>query len=299
MRVAICSGNDLASTFALNALRPVFEQHESMLLQCDDAHPHGTAAPELEEFLYFMQELPLRHLFPLIERDAPTGDDVLLTPNEIVARYRMPIEIVEPRISGEVVEKLGAFAPEIMLSVRFLPIFREPLLSLPRHGIYNIHSGALPAYAGVLTPLRALLNGESSIGCTLHRIDAGIDTGPIVGIRHVEVQRGKSVVWYYCHLYPLCVPLFCDIIARLERGESVRPTPQNAAQRRYYRSPDKAEIATFVAQGHRLVRFDDYLELTGRFHRQNGTLTSQPPWPLAARTDPACKAAAPSPIINS
>src|SRR5262249_7715417 len=164
MRVVICSGNDLASAYALNALRPVLEQHESMLLQCDDAHPHGAAAPELEEFLYFMQELPLRHLFPLIERDAPIGDDVLLTPNEIVRRYKVPVEIVEPRLSGEIVEKLRAFAPEIMLSVRFLPIFREPVLSIPCHGIYNIHSGALPSYAGVLTPLRALLNGESSIG---------------------------------------------------------------------------------------------------------------------------------------
>lgn len=49
--------------------------------------------------------------------------------------------------------------------------------------LYNIHFSALPKYRGVYTSIWPILNGDSSVGVTLHYMDAGIDTGPCVARR--------------------------------------------------------------------------------------------------------------------
>ncbi len=98
---------------------------------------------------------------------------------------------------------LEAFRPDLVLSLRFDLIFKSRIIRLPRLGILNIHPGTLPRYAGLYAPFRAMLAVEPSVGCTLHVIDDGIDSGPIVGIRHLPVDSGRSMFWHMLHLYPL------------------------------------------------------------------------------------------------
>jgi methionyl-tRNA formyltransferase len=265
MRAVVCGANDLAGAITLNALRPVFSRYQPLLLLCDDTLPKQIESPPLAEFMYFMSELPARRVFPLVEKRTKRPNDALLTPRELIKFYDLTSYEVTRRMSDDVIRSVIDYAPDIILSVRFLPIFKDPLLSLPRKGIYNIHSGALPPYGGVLSPMRAILNGDTRLGCTLHRVDAGIDTGPVVGVRYIEVQPQRSLLWYFCHLYSLCIPLFEDIIATIERGEEIQATAQSAEERRYYRSPSNAEIDDFLSRGYRFVTPDDYLELLGRF----------------------------------
>lgn len=93
---------------------------------------------------------------------APRGQDILLT-----TRLR------------RVAPMLTALAPDLLVSYTFP--FRIPpeVLAIPRCGAVNLHPSPLPRYRGP-NPARMLYAGETTLGATLHRTEAGFDTGPIL-----------------------------------------------------------------------------------------------------------------------
>jgi methionyl-tRNA formyltransferase len=76
-------------------------------------------------------------------------------------------------------EALARLRVDLLLNVHSLYIVPEALLRAPAHGGYNLHPGPLPGYAGLNAPSWAIYHGEAFHGVTLHRMEPGIDTGPI------------------------------------------------------------------------------------------------------------------------
>ena len=127
--------------------------------------------------------MPDERAVALIERgNLPDGGGRHLTFGEMTRRRGVQhVALLNPN-SPEGIDTVRALAPDLIISVRYGIILRPPVLSVPRLGVLNLHSGLLPAYRGVLATFRALLRGDSTIGSTLHYItDRTIDTGPIVG----------------------------------------------------------------------------------------------------------------------
>ncbi|MCF7549500.1 formyltransferase family protein [Pseudonocardia sp. WMMC193] len=111
---------------------------------------------------------------------------------------------------------------------RFL--FRAPLLGTGLR-IYNVHGGPLPQYRGLPLALvaHAILNGETEFAATLHEVDAGIDTGPVVDEERFPVEPDDVFEDVMLNLVEACHRLFvraADAVAadRLPRGER-RPGP--------------------------------------------------------------------------
>ena len=69
---------------------------------------------------------------------------------------------------------------------------REVVRAYP-HRILNIHPSLLPAFSGLDAQLQALEYGVRYSGCTVHFVDEGLDSGPVVLQQCVEVLRGDSV----------------------------------------------------------------------------------------------------------
>jgi folate-dependent phosphoribosylglycinamide formyltransferase PurN len=260
MRIVVCTRSDLAGTIALNTLRPVLQCHEVMIVVCNDGR-----RPYPQEFQYFMTELPTKHLFPLIEKQNNLTEKGFLTVSQIGRKYNVEVSTIERAMWGRAAEDIGEFAPDLLLSVRFPIIFKDPILSLPRLGAYNVHPGTLPTYGGVLVPLHAMLNGDDAIGCTLHRIDSGIDSGPIVGIKYLQINRNRSLIWHFCQIYPLGVSMICELVSRLEEGKSVSLQEQDSKKRRYYGFPTNEQVEQFLRMGCEFAKFDDYLSLLNLF----------------------------------
>jgi len=73
-------------------------------------------------------------------------------------------------------------------------LIRKPLLEATPKGILNCHMGILPMYRGMDLPEWAILNGDfDQIGCSVHVMDSGVDTGPILSTYVVHPQRGDNV----------------------------------------------------------------------------------------------------------
>ena len=84
--------------------------------------------------------------------------------------------------------RLDSEGVDIFLNVHSLYIIDDQVLQAPRLGAYNLHPGPLPHYAGLNAVSWAIFRGERTHGVTVHRIDPGIDTGPIVYQENVSIE---------------------------------------------------------------------------------------------------------------
>uniref|UniRef100_A0A7S1H081 phosphoribosylglycinamide formyltransferase 1 n=1 Tax=Thalassionema nitzschioides TaxID=33649 RepID=A0A7S1H081_9STRA len=87
-------------------------------------------------------------------------------------------------------------APDVMLSARFLQIFKAPVISIPTHGILNMHPGALPYYRGLYVDVRAMMRKLDFATTTVHEVDTGIDTGTFIDEYPFPVHLNKSLFWH-------------------------------------------------------------------------------------------------------
>lgn len=115
--------------------------------------------------------------------DRPAGRSRALTPTPVAIRARergLPV-LQPPGVRApEVVAELAALAPDLGVLADYGRIIPAALVDLPRLGILGIHPSLLPRHRGA-TPIPAtILAGDAEAGVALYRMDAGLDTGPIV-----------------------------------------------------------------------------------------------------------------------
>jgi methionyl-tRNA formyltransferase len=67
-------------------------------------------------------------------------------------------------------------------------IFKPAIFRVPRLGCLNLHQGKVPEYRGTPPGFWELYNGERSAGVTVHFVDQGLDTGPIVATGSVDIE---------------------------------------------------------------------------------------------------------------
>lgn len=79
-----------------------------------------------------------------------------------------------------VAAKLKEAGVDIVCLAGFMRLVKQPLLDVFPNRILNIHPSLLPAYPGLMAWKQALDDGATESGCTVHHVDAGMDTGPII-----------------------------------------------------------------------------------------------------------------------
>ena len=145
---------------------------------------------------------------------------------------------------------------EVGISVNWKTLIREPLLSEFRHGIINAHTGDLPRYRGNATPNWAILNGESKIVLTLHRMVAELDAGPILLQAALAIDESTYIADVYAFEDETCPALFADAIDQLaaatlipreqEEAGALRCYPRLARDNRIDWSQSATQIARLV-----------------------------------------------------
>jgi methionyl-tRNA formyltransferase len=120
---------------------------------------------------------------------------------------------------AEVVALADRLNPDV-IAVFGTSLIRGELLAKGRLGIFNLHGGLSPRYRGADCTFWALYNGEpEQVGCTLHRIDAGIDTGPLIAHISPEVHDGDDELTLFWRAVRDSADVYAELLDRLERGE--------------------------------------------------------------------------------
>jgi methionyl-tRNA formyltransferase len=264
LRILVCTKMDLAGALILNTLLPRLEDCVVTVLMSEKTRPVENTVSELTEMKFYERDLPTDLLFPLLDRAGIRGAR-LLTFAGLSARYGIAIESISDLNGPEGEARIRAFAPDLTISARFSLIFKPNTYDIPRLGTYNVHPGALPRYAGLFAPFRCMLDGSESIGCTLHRVDKGIDTGPIVGIGYLPIRHERSLLWHVVNTYQPGLQLFLTMLDGLRQGREPEFLPQDFSQRQYASLPGAEPFSQFRARGYKLFDPKEYLEILSGF----------------------------------
>ncbi len=95
-------------------------------------------------------------------------------------------------IQAETAARLKAAGVEWVCLAGFLRLVKRPLLEEFPQKIINIHPSLLPAFPGLEAWKQALDAGASDAGCTVHFVDEGMDTGPIILQEALPIQAGET-----------------------------------------------------------------------------------------------------------
>lgn len=118
----------------------------------------------------------------------------------------------------ESLEAIKSFSPDLLVSMSYDQIIRKALLEAPPLGFINCHAGKLPFYRGRNILNWALINGEKRFGITVHFIDEGIDTGPIILQREVPIRANDDYATVLLKAQEACGGVLCAAIDAVRRG---------------------------------------------------------------------------------
>ena len=111
---------------------------------------------------------------------------------ECAVRHGIPV--LQPvRIrTPESVEELGKYEADIYVVAAFGQILSRQILEMPRYGCVNIHASLLPRYRGAAPIQYAILNGDEMTGVTIMQMDEGLDTGDILTMKAIPVEKDDT-----------------------------------------------------------------------------------------------------------
>lgn len=89
-------------------------------------------------------------------------------------------------------EAIAVFGPDLVVSAGFMRILGEPVLSRWPDRVVNTHPALLPSFPGAHAVRDALAYGAKVTGSTLHVVDAGTDTGPVIAQVAVQILPGED-----------------------------------------------------------------------------------------------------------
>jgi UDP-4-amino-4-deoxy-L-arabinose formyltransferase/UDP-glucuronic acid dehydrogenase (UDP-4-keto-hexauronic acid decarboxylating) len=150
--------------------------------------------------------------------------------------------LVQPRRKelAPFLETIQTLSPDLMLVWSYPMLLPAELTALAARGAFNIHSGKLPEYRGGHVMMWALINGERESAATLHRVDAGIDTGPVVAEECFAIEPDDDIASLQVKLAVAGTTLLNKWWPALADGTAPQ-IPQNESCAHYYRMRTPAD----------------------------------------------------------
>jgi methionyl-tRNA formyltransferase len=187
----------------------------------------GTPAfsvPVLEGLLAAGHEIAAVYTRP----NAPSGRGMTLTPSPVrrCAEQR-GLEVRTPKNfkSAETRAAFAALDLDAAIVVAYGLILPRDILDAPRHGCLNLHASLLPRWRGAAPIHRAIMAGDRVTGVQVMRMEAGLDTGPVLLSETTPITAEDTAGALHDRLSQIAARLAPRALAALERG-ALTETPQ-------------------------------------------------------------------------
>src|SRR5690606_45510 len=205
------------------------------------------ARQALDAILAAGHEVPL----VLTQPDRPSGRGLKLTPSAVKqAGLAAGIPVCQPRslrLDGKYPDEARAAqqtlcdaAPDLMVVAAYGLILPEWVLTLPRHGCFNIHASLLPRWRGAAPIQRAIEAGDAQTGVTIMQMDQGLDTGDMLLTRTVPITAAQNAAELHDALAAAGATAMLAAIDALQQG-ALTAQPQPEAGVTYAAKLDKSE----------------------------------------------------------
>lgn len=131
---------------------------------------------------------------------------------------------------AESIDWVSRLQPDLLVLGFVTSFVPQEMIDLARLGGINYHPSLLPKYRGGSAINWAIINGETETGVTIHYIDEGVDTGPILLQESVEITPDDTVKSvYFKKLYPLGIKMITEAVKQI-REEAATSTVQDESR---------------------------------------------------------------------
>ena len=146
---------------------------------------------------------------------------------EVSQENNIPVIQPEKLRDARSVEWVKTLHPDLLVLAFVTQFVPKEMIELSTHGGINYHPSLLPKYRGGSAINWAVINGEKETGVTIHQIDEGVDTGPIVLQEKVDIDPDDTVKsLYFKKLYPLGIKMVAEAVRLIREGKA-NPVPQD------------------------------------------------------------------------
>ncbi|NHC15949.1 phosphoribosylglycinamide formyltransferase [Motilibacter deserti] len=123
-----------------------------------------------------------------------------------------------PAWNAALADAVAAYDPDLVVSAGFMRILGTEFLGRFPDRVLNTHPALLPAFPGAHAVRDALAYGVAVTGCTVHLVDAGVDTGPVVAQEPVRVEPGDDEATLHERIKVVERRLLVDVVGRMARS---------------------------------------------------------------------------------
>lgn len=167
-----------------------------------------------------------------------------------LAKHCVPLIQIEGSINSKKnLEVLKAEKPDLMISIGGNQIFKRPMLDIATHGCINLHTALLPKYRGLMPSFWVLKNNEKYTGVSVFLVDEGIDSGPIIVQKKVEIKN-RTQEQLIKHTKQIGMDSILESIEKIDSGNlSYIENPES--EMTYFKFPTSKNVSEFYNAGKR------------------------------------------------
>ena len=165
----------------------------------------------------------------LTQPDRPKGRGLKVDASPVKALaldHRIPLFQPATLKSDDARQSVVAMPVDVLVVAAYGLLLPADMLEWPRYGCLNIHASLLPRWRGAAPIQRAIEAGDSTTGITIMRMDAGLDTGPIVMSVETPIASGETAGTLSARLAALGARAIVDVLDGLSRDHTLSSTPQ-------------------------------------------------------------------------
>jgi methionyl-tRNA formyltransferase len=175
--------------------------------------------------------------------DRPAGRGRKLTPSpvkQVALEAAIPVEQPLNFKTEDSLQTLAAYQADLMVVVAYGLLLPQSVLDTPRLGCINVHASLLPRWRGAAPIQRAILAGDTETGVGIMKMEAGLDTGPVLLEARCPINDSDTAQDLHDRLAALGAETLLQSLNNIETRLS-QARPQDDSQSTYARKLDKRE----------------------------------------------------------
>ena len=164
----------------------------------------------------------IRRLIVAVGSDQPKAPALARARAAGVPTFVVPMAEDREGWNTDLVEHLQAHEADLVVTAGFMRVLGGPVIEAFENRVINSHPALLPSFPGAHAVRDAVESGVKVTGCTVHIVDEGVDTGPIIAQCPVAVDDGDTVESLHERIKERERRLLVDVLGRIVReGVSV------------------------------------------------------------------------------
>jgi methionyl-tRNA formyltransferase len=174
--------------------------------------------------------------------------------DELVMGAAPDLDVLLPARRSTIAPLVASVQPDLVVCMGFPWRIPPEALAVPRLGWLNGHPSLLPRHRGPLPVAWAIREGDEEIGITFHRMDADLDTGPILAQRRYPVGDLQSPDTFYPAFGPVIGEALAEALERLTGGHEGTPQGEGGSYESFF-TEDAVwlDLSRPAAEVHRLA----------------------------------------------